>query len=325
MMNPNGSARALSRLLVAPLALVALVAAACSHAETTKPIPLTDQEKADLAAPRETNYGPTKDRATLFLTLDRNLRTWNDAVAKKKGEDLYLTDRLEAVMERHVYWNFDAILDELKNGSDRNRAIAAAALGFTPSTAPEGQPSQSKVAMEALVGVLASDDDLLIQNALVGLAHLADPETPCDPVIDLMLRHHDPDVRANAALAAAKILQPSEASRWLADLSAALDDDEPKVRMHVLNALGHLKHPDAAFQITRALNDKTPMVQAAAAKALGDLGVTSMCRYLIDKLTSTTAIVRVQAHDSLCLLAHKNLGEHAEDWQAWCLSQQQSK
>src|SRR5262245_48460552 len=128
MMNSNGSARAPSRLLVASLVLVALVAAACSHTEaTTKPIPLTDQEKADLAAPKETNYGPTKDRATLFLTLDRNLRTWNDAVAKKKGEDLYLTDRLEAVMERHVYWNFDAILDELKNGSDRNRAIAAAA------------------------------------------------------------------------------------------------------------------------------------------------------------------------------------------------------
>src|SRR5262249_24347297 len=154
-------------------------------------------EKADLAAPRETNYGPTKDRVTLFLTLDRNLRTWNDAVAKKKGEDLYLTDRLEAVMQRHVYWNFDAILDELKTGSDHNRAIAAAALGFTPKTGREGQASQSKVAMQALVEALGADDDLLIQNALVGLAQLADPDTPCDAVIDLMLRHHNPDVRAN--------------------------------------------------------------------------------------------------------------------------------
>jgi HEAT repeat protein len=297
---------------------------ACTNTES-KPIPLTEQERAELAAARESNYGPTKDRGTLFVTLDRNLRTWNDAVAKKMGDDLHLTDRLESVLERHVYWNFDVILDELKNGSDRNRVIAAAALGFAPTTAPDGGRPQSKDAAEALVATLAADDDLLIQNALVGLAQIADSDTPREPIVDLLLRHHNPDVRANAALAMAHIITPGEGSRWLADLSAALDDDEPKVRMHVVNALGRVRHPDAAFQITRALNDKTPNVQAAAAKALGDLGIPGMCRYLIDKMTSTTAIVRLQAHDSLCLLAGKNLGEHPDDWRAWCSEQQQQQ
>jgi HEAT repeat protein len=83
-----------------------------------------------------------------------------------------------------------------------------------------------------------------------------DPETPRDPIFDLLLRHHNPEVRANAALAAARLITPEEAPRWLADLAAALDDDEAKVRLHVATALGKTHHPDAAFPLSRALSDK---------------------------------------------------------------------
>ncbi|MFO0981239.1 MAG: HEAT repeat domain-containing protein [Planctomycetota bacterium] len=299
------------------LALTALLA--CANPDTA-PTPLTESERAALTEPVEHNYGPTGDKTTLFNSLDLNLRTWNDTAAKQLRDDLRLRNQLGAILTRQVFWNFDTILNELKTGNQRNRVIAAAALGFTPTISKDDKEEpRSRRAVPALLEALDEGDDLLTQNAMLALQQIADPDTPREPIFKLLLNHHNPEVRANAALAAARLIRPEEASRWLAELSAAYNsDDEPKVKLHVVKALGNTKHADAAFVLTRALNDKTPTVQAAAADALGNLGFPEACRYLIDKLDAGVAAVRDIAHDALCRLAGKDYGTRRDDWQDWC-------
>jgi hypothetical protein len=62
-------------------------------------------------------------------------------------------------------------------------------------------------------------------------------------------------------------------------------------------------------------------VQAAAAVGIGNLGLPPMCQYLIDKLDSSTEIVRDSSHERLIKLAGKDFGLKSEEWKAWCAEQ----
>ncbi|MEW6745020.1 MAG: HEAT repeat domain-containing protein [Planctomycetota bacterium] len=308
------------------LAGLVLLWGGCRQTEQREFEPLSEQERQAQREPltEPGDYSRIEDRATLFLTLDRNLKTWNDSIASKTAENRKLTENLHAIITRSVYWNFDVVLDELKNGTDDyTRIIAAGALGFSKTLPTPERPDRSAEAIEVLLSVLDRGNDAITNNAVLSLGQIGSPTTPKEPIVELMLRHHDPEVRANATRAFGRLATPDDAEAWLHSVIAALDDPEPKVRLHATAALGKLKHPDAASSLVRKLSDDRPLVRAGALRALGELGDARYAVHILPQLTSPVALVRDQAHRSLCQLAGKDLGLTRQDWETWCLDHAQ--
>ena len=60
--------------------------------------------------------------------------------------------------------------------------------------------------MTALVLAMPDADDEVMQNILVALWRLGDPDTPILPLVEVLALHHDPAARANAALALSAVV-----------------------------------------------------------------------------------------------------------------------
>lgn len=317
--------------LAVALIVLLLLAGACSSGPQRKdPIPLTDEEKAFLARLEDPEtYSLKQDVPVLFQGLTLLITDWEKAYREKRSpKHIRVYKNLSEVITRTVYVNFESILDQLHHGSQPNRSIAAAALGFSripedPGNPNPNLPPQHHRAVEALIDVLGCGDDNIVMNALLGLSTLGDPDTEIETIMDIMIHHHNPEVRSNAALALQACVTREDADIALPYVLAALKDEEPKVRDHCILAILKLKDDSAIHALLELLDDPYPLNQAGAARAIGVMEDVTLCSYLIPKLNSKYPIVREYALKSLRDLSGEDFEFDVEEWSEWWDSQEE--
>lgn len=301
--------------------------AACS---TPEPVlePITPEERAGLLKAFE-QFDPASaridDPGTLFMTLDQNLRKWRELSARTEISDIEQRSSLEEVLTKQVYYNFDAVLNELQHGIDpEHRVIAAAALGFSRIPAPDepgGDPEFPALhprAVAPLMETIESGNDELIVNALLSLGRIGAPETSRQALVELMVKHHNASVRANAALALSAVCTPADSPLVLGPIYSALSDPNPTVRLHAVRALGKLQEKGALGPLLdRLRHDDTPLVKACAALELGRIGDFTAVSYLIDGLQSEAQIVTFQCHRSLVRITGEKEIKGYKAWREW--------
>lgn len=307
------------------VAAAALPLAGCHSEPELVPLDRQELDKLDALRHHDGKSAYVKDRGTLFVTLDQNLRKWRELCTRTDVADIDQRMSLEVVLTRQVYYNFDSILNELEHGTDPDqRVTAAAALGFSRIPAPDepgGDPEFPALhprAIAPLLAVIESGQDDLVVNALLSIGRIASPDTPRELLIDLMLRHHSADVRANATLALARIVTPSDAALVVGPLFSALGDSAPTVRLHAIKALGSIGDRTAEGPlIDRLRRDETPLVQACAAMELGRLGGFNAVDFLIEGLQSDASLLAFQCHQALVRISHRTDLRGYKEWLEW--------
>lgn len=307
------------------LALLAALPVGCQSAPELAPLSAMELAEADALRRHDPKAGFVKDRGTLFVSLDQNLRKWRELCARTDVADIDQRSSLEVVLTKQVYYNFETILNELERGTDHDhRVTAAAAIGFSKIPAPDEPggdadfPALHPRALPPLLYVIESGQDELVINSLLSLARLKMSATPRDLLIELMIKHHHADVRANAAYALAEIAGPQDGPLLMPALFSALSDPAAPVRLHAVKALGRIGDRAAQGQlIERLRRDDTPLVQACAAMELGKLGDWSTVGFLIEGLESDAQLLAFQCHHALVKLTGKTEIKGYLAWREW--------
>ena len=245
------------------LMVLLLLSMACSSGQKKlDPVPLTHEEIALLESLDDPEtYSLKQDVPVLFQSLDSMISHWEKAYREKSSpKHVRIYQNLGEVITKTVYMNFDTVMNQLHNGPMPNRSIAAAALGFSripvdPTNPNPNLPALHPKAVEALLDVLDCGSDSIVMNALLGLYILGDPDTELDRIMDIMVHHHNPDVRSNAALALQACVTSSDADLVLPYILAAMKDDEPKVRDHCTLAVLKLEDDSAIHALLELLEE----------------------------------------------------------------------
>ena len=262
--------------------------------------------------------GEIQDLPELFFNLNQLLKSWQDAaILKQSSKNARIHDSMHEMLTRTVYLHFDTVLDQLDHGPQPNRVIAAAALGFCRIPENDRFPQVYPRAVPALVKALDSGNDAIVENALLGLHVLGDPDTPLGRILPLLTGHHNPDVRANAALCLGTIVRPGQSDRVLPYALPALKDEDPKVRNHAVNIVRTLKDPSAVSALVPLLADRYELIRANAARTLGELGDLSACPALIEQVDHPKEIVKASCLEALKKLTGKDYGNNKEKWAEW--------
>lgn len=328
----------------APLLLLGL--AACSSSDAKREEPMSAEEIAERAAAARSEPLDIRGRAQLVNRLDQTLTQWYTAqFSSRTAADRELAKNLADVLHSTVYKHFPDVLDFLLHGDAYQQKVAAAAIGFCrpdPAANPVGdvyrpsaESTEYKMALEPLLDLLSRDDSQLVQNALLGLWRLRDPETRLEPILRLLVESPDAEVRANAALALTTILTPARAAEAIDVLLTATNDRSARVRVHAITALATGKHPASSGRLLKLLDDPYELIQANAARALGLLGERNNAGALVaalerlDKQTPTgkhrkptdldsrRTFLRGYLIESLQLLSGETYGDDIEKWREW--------
>lgn len=273
-----------------------LAVPACRSTPEEVGVPLTPEEIDYQKRLQQAVSEPVTDegRARLILQLDQSLSVWFRSALDRAGSpDRRLVDNVESVLQRTVYRNVESILQVARTGTDEQRAIACAALGFSKLTEPADAAARERFrerfppvyprATTVLVESVGATSAAIVQNALLGLWKLGDPETPLEPVL-AQLDAKDGDIRSNAVLALGTILTPDTGERAIERILTCLYDNDPKVRNHAISAIAAMRHTDASGRLTQLLDDNYLLIQANAARALGDLGDWRNAQALVVRL-----------------------------------------
>lgn len=300
--------------------LFVLIACGCT---TAKPLPpptpslprmgemqLSALEEDFLLRIAERMRAPKRDTPTVMNSLERLLPQWH---AKQRLNE---ERPLENILTIEVITHFDQVLQTFTGGGRERRLIAAWALGFSRLPANDmGLLSPHPRAVQALSKALDHSDDELLRNELLALWKLADPDTPTGPLLELMVRHHDPDVRANAALALGTVLRPAGASRIGNDILVALDDSDPRVRLHAAGIAMRFPSPTATSRLEQLLpQEEWPYVRAAMAAALGAARSRAAAPALITMLSSPRAVEVGAARIALAQIFGEDRGRDPSAW-----------
>jgi len=306
--------------------LLLLLAAGCASTDaaeeplrsTLSPEDLQAQrgeaEEADfLERLQEAVNAPGKeDQAQTMNTLEHMLPSWQNE--QRRGREA----PLERIITIKVVSRFDDVLDSFENGPRERRLVAAWALGFARVPPNDlGIASPHEKALEALSGGISSTDDELLRNVLLGLWKLGDPATPLPPLLDIMVQHHDADVRANAALALTTVLGSPERATLARDgLMVALADSEAKVRLHAAAVLRRYPDPASTARLLALLPaEQTPLVRAAMASALGAAGSRAAGPLLLPMLGSAREIESTTAREALTRIYGEDRGANPAAWE----------
>ncbi len=308
-------------LRVVAIILAMLIVSGCASTADDPPegIPLTKDEIEFLKKlDNPDNFSVKEDVPSLFFRLNQLHKQWELAARSRESKKrIQLSNSFKGMLTRIVYVNFDKIIDQLENGSQPNRVIAAYALGFSRIPENEKYPQIHQKAMPALLSALESGDDNIIENALHSLKLLENPSTPLDNILPLMTQHHNPEVRSNAALCISAVVSPDQADLVTPYILPALKDDDPKVRIHTINIALNLKNPSATAPLMELMSDPNNNIRANAARALGVLGDISSCGVLITNLSHPSLFVRKHCLESLIKLTGENFGEDKRTWDEW--------
>lgn len=270
-------------------------------------------------APEAEPYVPLREEPQsigFFLTeFDASLRAWtNLRLAGTSRKDQRALRVLEQDLEKRATERQEEIVGELRSGPPQNRAIAAAALGFT----------QDPAVMTELLAALGDRSDEVVSNALLGLGLLAQPDTPCGQIERLLEGSSDAWTRSNAAFALQRVAAAGGRPTGLVEACRrALTDSEPGVRAQAATTLGIAADAGAVEALDELLYDDLPLVCASAAHALASIGSENLeqkgpaARALTRSLDRVPEGHRGDVLRELVRLNGAHLGEDVEPWQEW--------
>ncbi len=210
--------------------------------------------------------------------------------------------------------NFARLQAAAANGKEKyQQAIAVAALGFS------GQASM----LDLIVQGALSDDPLLIDRAVLGLAVLKAPDTPPGVLAAIVERPtHPEDGRVQAAWALYEIQSrsnrvPEIVEIWRRFLIAGRDTMPAGVIVSAVRGLGLARDAANAELVVSFLKHTTPRVRMAAAVALARMNAQSHADDLIELLgpQETVQNVRLHARKALADLAGgRDVGYDVAAW-----------
>jgi hypothetical protein len=287
---------------------------ACSGTPSAAPEPrsLVELETEDFVARlAERLSDPTRTPTPeLMLALEQHMAGWQ--AEQSQGRAVPIENVLTITVVTHYQQVSQVFSDRERN----RRLVAAWALGF--ARVPDndrGIPSPHPDAVARLSAALDERDDQLLRNVLLALWKQGDPDTPLQPLLDLMSDHHDPDVRSNATLALSTVLTPATAPRAVDPVLVALRDTEPKVRLHAASIVRRFPSPAATQRIMQLLPDeKVPLVRANMATALGTSGDRRAAPLLVSMLGDAQSITSQSARQALTSLFGVDRGATASAW-----------
>lgn len=248
--------------------------------------------------------------SAVMNTLEHLLPAWLDEQRNVRAGPL------ENVLTQKVVVAFDQVAEMFSSGPHERQLVAAWALGFSRVPANDlGVASRHEEALALLLQALPTVSDDVLGNIMLALWKLGDPATPLPLVTEIIVDHHDAMVRANATLVLSTVLTSETAAFATDALLVALGDSEPRVRLHAARAA--IAHPHAALALRMEnllLQEETPFVTAAMARALGVAGSPSSAVPLIALLSSDREIVASNAHQALVRIFGRDWGRSAENW-----------
>ena len=152
-----------------------------------------------------------------------------------------------------------------------------------------------KIAQDALIAALATDQPTLLSAAMTGLANLE-----CYDVLNRMIElldNDDASVRKGAAASLGKLRAEAATDK----LMNMVQDADSEVRKEVIIALNHIKNKKALPYIAQAMDDDNPDVRRVAAIALGNAQSkdTQVVLPLVNGLQDRDASVRQACLSSL--------------------------
>lgn len=251
----------------------------------------------------------TRARTDRRLQLQRSLDQWWLAVQR---QEYAKSDGLGTALEQFVNKHFDEIAEDLTHANPRWRKIAAAGLGFS------GRPQ----AVAPLESALRDSDADVLVGALLSLGRLAEADVTIDATkVTPFLSHSAPDIRSNAALVLVHATKKGQGELYL-PLTAAMEDHDAGVRVHVAAALGALGDPGAVPFLIRAMDDEKALVRIRAAYALARIGDQRAIPRLIDAIDDPSIDVSRASHKSLRVLTGQDFERRREAWAAYWNSRQ---
>ena len=260
--------------------------------------------------------GSTEVPLGKFLAdMSASIQAWSHKTwSASSGVDLRKQNLLEHHITQEARKRKDDLLYSLEAGPQRNRVIAAAALGFTRD--PE--------VLSPLLVALEDADPRLVGNALLGLTILEDPNTPTERITSILRYDKDPELRWSAAYCARTLVERGIRDQGLTDAGrAALLDSEPVVRAQCCLLLAILGDADSFEAMEALIQDPVPLVSAAAIRALGVLGENAperrgdCARSLSIELDAEDREMRERVRRSLIRLAGRDYGNDPDRWLIW--------
>jgi hypothetical protein len=338
--------RPMPRRSLLPFATALGIAAlgACSSDDPAEGARLSSDEIRERLARERAEPLDVRGRSQLVTRLDQTLSQWHSAqFSARTSADRALALSLADVLHATVYKHFPDVLDLLLYGDDYQRTVCAAAIGFGRPVIEKGeniyQPAAAsaewKRATEPLIALLRHEDPRVVQNALLGLWRLRDIDAPLDPVLSLLLDSPVVDIRANAGLALTTMLTIDRGEQAIDVLLTATTDRSPRVRVQAISALVATRHPLAGGRLVKLLGDPYELVQANAARALGELGDPRHAGALVARLEQLAAetpsgkfrkpidvdqrrqFLRAYLIEALQRLSGETYGDDPEDWRDW--------
>lgn len=310
-------------LLAAGLALLATACASSSDAPPKLAASTAEAAESDLLvrladkvalyrdeAARRTEDERVSQQALLMNNLEHLLPSWHAESLAGNAEPL------ERVLLTEVVTHFDLVEDAFLRGTHERRLVAAWALGFSRVPPNDrGVRSRHDDAIELLNDAVERADDDVLRNMLLAYWKLGDARAPIDSMRDMIVQHHDAEIRAAAALALGTSLATNTAERAVDSVLVALDDTSGKVRLHAAKIAWHFPHPAYTSRMSSlVVAEPMPLVQAAMARALGASGDPGVEKLLVNLLDSRMRVVSTQAHAALIELTGRDEGPTSADW-----------
>ena len=226
--------------------------------------------------------------------------------------------RKQNLLEHHITQEArdrkEDLLYALEAGPQRNRVIAAAALGFT----------RDPDVLSPLLDALEDPDSRLVGNALLGLTVLEDPNTPTERITSILRYDDDPQLRWSAAYCTRTLVERGVRNDEITEAGrSGILDPEPVVRAQCCLLLATLGDGDSYGTMEALLKDPVPLVSAAAVGALGLLGekvpsIKGDCaRALTSEFESGSREMRERVRRSLIRLAKRDFGNDVDRWRIW--------
>jgi HEAT repeat protein len=252
----------------------------------------------------------------MFLAdLDKTMRAWTNLThTANTPKERRQARQLELVLRHGASKRADELIQQLETGPPRNRVRAASALGF----------SGSAEALSPLLAALSDTSLDVVHNALLGLALLADPDTPVEPICKLMETSTDPHTRSNAAYALRNVIEnggDGQAARNSARL--ALVDPEALVRVQAALILGLAADHNSIKPLADSIYDEVPLVGKAAVEALTMIALDDgtyrgpVARSLVRALDKADSNARHHVRRALIEIADRDYGREVADWNEW--------
>lgn len=298
--------------------LLALVAAACGSAPKLPPgtyDPALVQSQKDLAA----MDAHQKDFNNVLLQLDTALDSYVRALSNKGVQTFDAErERLDKFLRQTVSGdppgsNTRRLMALASDGSDRiHQGIALAALGFAE------QPG----VMPIILAGAQLKDPFLVDRAILGLAVLADPQTPPGIIAAAI---DDPDHPEQGRILAAWTLfelQPNNLRGneiievWKRILNGPATE-HPLIVATAVRGLGLTRDAKYADLVVRQLANPTARVRMNAAIALGRMNAQSHYSELIALLGPAETVGNVRLHARKALQALSGGADRGYDEAQW--------